>query len=169
MKDEAGLELAVHWVQQALITTCEDNCPLRPVRKGIKSLRWTSELEPLRREVRRLSNRCQTDKNSNSWEVYREAQWRYRKEVRKAFEETWMTFYSSINDLPRSARLYRALSRDPKLRLGSLVAASGERTQSKGETLVSCLPLTSPIQLLWRGEQYLSLPAIPKVWTGGWL
>jgi len=45
MKDEAGLGLAVHWVQQALITTCEDNCPLRPVRKGIKSLRCTLELQ----------------------------------------------------------------------------------------------------------------------------
>jgi hypothetical protein len=52
MKDEAGLGLVVHWVQQALINTYEDNCPLRPVRKGRKSLRWTSELESLRREVR---------------------------------------------------------------------------------------------------------------------
>jgi hypothetical protein len=27
MKDEAGLGLAVHWLQQALITAYEDNCP----------------------------------------------------------------------------------------------------------------------------------------------
>ena len=85
--------------------------------------------------MRRLSNRCQADNNSNSWEVYREAQWRYSKEVRKAFKETCRTFCSSINDLPRSARLHRALSRNPKLRLGSMVASSGEHTQSKGETL----------------------------------
>jgi len=31
--------------------------------------------------------------------------------------------------------LHRALSRDPKIKLGSLVAPSGRRTQSKGETL----------------------------------
>jgi len=54
MNDEAGLGLAVHWVQQALITAYEDNCPLRHVRKGRKSLRWTLELDSLRREVRRL-------------------------------------------------------------------------------------------------------------------
>jgi hypothetical protein len=54
VKDEAGLGLAVYWVQQALISAYEDNCPLRTVRKGRKSLRWTSELESLRREVRRL-------------------------------------------------------------------------------------------------------------------
>jgi hypothetical protein len=74
MKGEAGSGLAVHWIQQALISACEDNCPLRPVRKGRKSLRWTSELESLRREVRRLLNRCQADNNSYSWELYREAQ-----------------------------------------------------------------------------------------------
>ena len=44
MKDEAGLGFAVHWIQQALTTAYEDNCPLRPVRRGRKSLKWTSEL-----------------------------------------------------------------------------------------------------------------------------
>jgi len=41
----------------------------------------------------------------------------------------------SINVPPRSARLHRALSRDPKIKLGSLVAFSGRCTQSEGETL----------------------------------
>ena len=36
MKGTAGLGLAVHWVQQALVLACEDNCPLRPVKKGRK-------------------------------------------------------------------------------------------------------------------------------------
>jgi hypothetical protein len=52
MKDEVGLGLAIHWIQQALISTFEENCPPRPIRKGRKSLRWTLELELLRREVR---------------------------------------------------------------------------------------------------------------------
>lgn len=34
MKDEAGLGLAIHWVQQALISASEDNCPLRLVKTG---------------------------------------------------------------------------------------------------------------------------------------
>jgi len=75
------------------------------------------------------------DNNSNSWELCRGAQHRYRKEVQKASKETWRTFCSSVSDLPRSARLHRALSRDPKIKLGSLVAPSGECTQSEGETL----------------------------------
>jgi len=72
MDDEAGLGLAVHWIQQALITAYEDNCPFSPSKNGRKSLKWTSELESLRREVRRLFNRCQADNKSSSWELYRE-------------------------------------------------------------------------------------------------
>jgi hypothetical protein len=37
-------------------------------------------------------------------------------------------------DLLRSLRLHRALSRDPKIKLGSLVAPSGRHTQSEGKT-----------------------------------
>ena len=135
MEDKAGLQLAVHWIQQVLITAYEDNCPLRLVKNGRKSLKWTSELESLRREVRRLFNRCWADNKPSSWELYREAQWRYRKEVCKASEETWRTFCNAVNDLPRLARLHRALSRDPKTMVGSLVAPTREHMQSKGETL----------------------------------
>jgi hypothetical protein len=55
--------------------------------------------------------------------------------VRKASKETWRAFCSSINELPKAAGLHRALSKDPKVRLGFLVAPSGKRTQTKGETL----------------------------------
>ena len=57
-KSEAGLGLAIHWVQQALILAYEDNCPLRPLKMGRQSPKWTAELESLRRGVRRLFNQC---------------------------------------------------------------------------------------------------------------
>ena len=132
VNDEAGLGLAFLWIQQALVSAYEDNCPLRPVRTGGKSLRW--ELESLRKEVRWLFNKCRADKNLHSWDLYREAQRKCREVVRKASKNAWRTFCSSINDLPKAARVHRALSRDPKIKLGSLVAPSGRRTQSEGET-----------------------------------
>jgi len=58
MKNEAGLGLAIHSVQQALISTHQDNCPLIPIKTGRQSLKWTVELESLRREVRRLFHKC---------------------------------------------------------------------------------------------------------------
>jgi len=88
-KNEAGLGLAIHWVPQALISAYEDTCPLRPVRKGRQSLKWTVELESLRREVRRLFNKCQSDKNPLSRKLYREAQRNCRKPVRKASKNAW--------------------------------------------------------------------------------
>jgi hypothetical protein len=57
MQDKAGIVLTMHWLQRALISTYEDNCPLRPARKGKRPLRWMQELESLRREVRLLFNR----------------------------------------------------------------------------------------------------------------
>jgi hypothetical protein len=89
MKEEAGMGVAIHCIQRALVSAFEDNCPLRPIRKGRKSLRWTQELELLRKEMRRLFNRCRAKNDPESWELYRVAQRRYRKEVRKASKETW--------------------------------------------------------------------------------
>ena len=109
--------------------------------RQVSNLRWIVELETLRRGVRGLFDKCQSDKNPHSWELYREAQQNYRKEVRKASKKACWTFCSSINDLPSSARLHRALSRNPKIKLGSLVAPSSRHTQTKGETL-QLLPTT---------------------------
>jgi hypothetical protein len=47
VNDEAKLGLAIIWIQQALVSAYKDNCPLRPVRTGRKSLRWTMKLELL--------------------------------------------------------------------------------------------------------------------------
>jgi len=67
MKNEAELGLSVHWVQQTLISAYEDNCPLRPVKTGRQPLKWTVELESLRREVGQLFNKYRSDKNLHSW------------------------------------------------------------------------------------------------------
>jgi hypothetical protein len=44
MKSEAGLGLAIHWLQLALFLAYENNCPLKPVKKGMLPLKWTTEL-----------------------------------------------------------------------------------------------------------------------------
>jgi hypothetical protein len=57
MKDEARLGLAILSVQQAIISSYDDNYSLKPAKKGRCSVKWTSELEPLRRGVRWLFNK----------------------------------------------------------------------------------------------------------------
>jgi len=71
MKDEAKLGLAILFVQQALISAYEDNCPIKPVRTRRNSLKWTPELESLSTAVRQLFNNCRTYRNSQSWKFYR--------------------------------------------------------------------------------------------------
>jgi hypothetical protein len=105
MKDRTGLGLAIHWVQQTLISACEDNCPLRPIKRGRQFQKCTTELKSLRMGVRRFFNKRRTDNNPHNWELYREAQRRCRKEITKVSKDAWRTFCSSINDLPMSARL----------------------------------------------------------------
>ena len=117
MNDEAGLGLAILSVQQALNSAYEDNRPLKPVRTGKHSRKWTYELQCLRKEVRRLFNKRRADKTLQGWALYTEAQRRYRKEVREASKDAWRTFCNSGNDLPMSARLHRALSRDPNIKM----------------------------------------------------
>jgi hypothetical protein len=56
MEDKARMGLAVQWIQQAHVTAYEENCPLRPTKKGRKSLKWTPELASLRREVTQLES-----------------------------------------------------------------------------------------------------------------
>jgi hypothetical protein len=85
--------------------------------------------------VRWLFNKFRSSKDPHSWDLYREAQRNYWKEARKASKDAWRAFCSSIDDLPKSARLHRALSKDPTNKLSSLVAPSGRKTQSEGETL----------------------------------
>jgi hypothetical protein len=69
VKDEAGLGLAIAFLQGALITAHENNCPLKVGRKGKCSLKWTSKLQSLRREVRRFFNKGHRNGNPQSWEL----------------------------------------------------------------------------------------------------
>jgi hypothetical protein len=64
MKDKAILGHAVLFVQQALISAYGDNCPLKLVRTGRHSLKWTLESESLSRAIGWLFNNCKTDRNS---------------------------------------------------------------------------------------------------------
>jgi hypothetical protein len=75
------------------------------------------------------------------------------KEVRRASRETWRSFVSSIHELPRAARIHKPLSRGSKIRMGSLVAPSGLRTQSEEETLDLLLAIHFPgSTVVERGE-----------------
>jgi len=143
MKDEAGLGLAIHWVQQAQISAYEDNCPLRPVKTGRQSLKWMSELESLRRGVRQLFNKCQRAKNLRSWELYRDAQRRLPKRLGGLTVVPLATYLGQLG----YTGLYLGSLRS-KIRLEPLLAPSRGCTQSEGETLDLLLATHFPNSLV---------------------
>ena len=115
MKNETRLGLAIHMVQKALISAYEDINHLRPDKAGRQFLKWAAELESIRREVIRLFSKCRSDTNPHR------TLWRGSAELQEggweSFQNVWWIFCSSISGLPRSARLDRALYRDPKIKL----------------------------------------------------
>jgi len=62
VNNEAGLGLAIHWVEQAIISAYKDNCPRRPVKTSRKYLKCAVVFES-RRRVRWFFSKCRPDKN----------------------------------------------------------------------------------------------------------
>ena len=145
------------------------NCPLSPTKKARKSLRWTPELASLRRQDRRLFNRCRADNMSSSWKLYSEAQRRYRKEVRKAPERPGRpSLAPSMIYIGRLGRIVLYLetlkpSWDPWWHLPDSVR------NPNGKPWIFYLSPASPTQMVWKGAGCTPLPAVPHVWIGGWL
>jgi len=94
--------------------------------------------------VRWLFSKCRSYTNPHSCDLYRVAERNYRKKVRKVSKNACRTFCSFINDLPMSCRLHRTLSRNPQIKLVSLVAPTCRRTQSERETLEVLLTTNFP-------------------------
>jgi hypothetical protein len=140
------------------------SCP-----NGFKHLNWTCELKNHTKEVGGLCNKCPGDKTPQTWELCREAQRRYSKEGGKASKNIRRTFCNFVTDLPMSSSLNSALSRGPKIKLGSLAAPSGRHMQSEEEPLEFLLVTHFPNSVVTKGRRTLSLPVAPKVWNGVWL
>jgi hypothetical protein len=90
------------------------------------------------RGVRWLFSKCRSDKNPHSCNLYREVQRKYRKKVRNASKNAWRIFCGFINELPTSARLHRTLSKNPHIKMVSLVALKVGARSLKGKPWNSC-------------------------------
>jgi hypothetical protein len=82
--------------------------------------------------MKRLFNKCRSGKDPHSLDLYRGVQRNYLKEVKKASTDAWRAFCSSIDDL--SSQLDCIGLRILLIKRGSLVAPSGKRTRTEGET-----------------------------------
>ena len=81
--------------------------------------------------MRLLFNKYRSDKDI--WKLYRETQGKYRKEMWMTRKNAGWTSCSSIGDVRWSARLHRALSMDPRTKLGSLWFLRADIHRSRGK------------------------------------
>jgi hypothetical protein len=91
-------------------------------------------VESLRRGVRQPFSKSLRKETTYSWELHREYQRAYMKEVRHPSKKTCRVLCAGINEQPKAARLHVALSKHLNVTFGSLVTSSGERKQSEQET-----------------------------------
>jgi hypothetical protein len=148
-KAEAGLGLAILSLHQALISAKENNCPLKPVTTGKHCLMWTPELKFPRRAARWLFNKC--------WGDCTQAQRRFRRKVWKASGEALRAFFSSVNDFPRRLGYTGLFLGTLRSSWVFLVATSGRRTQSEGETLELLLASHFPNSTV---TEEMAIPAV---------
>jgi hypothetical protein len=86
--------------------------------------------------------------------------------VQKASKETWSTFCTSINELPKAARLHRALT---TLRLGLVPwwLPQESAPQSEEDTLDLLLQMHSQVLEQW-GRRLHVISDILRDWIGRW-
>lgn len=100
------IEFEADRIGRAVLTAWTSNCPeKRSI--GKKDPWWTSELERLRQETRRVFNEAKFKKDFGE---YSRALTHFNTEVRKAKLRSWRTQCQTTNTVPEGMRLSKALS-----------------------------------------------------------
>lgn len=113
------LEACVDHLQSALVSSFENNCPIREVRNAGGPSWWNQRLQELRRRTRRAWNRARNSRCPSEWARYRTAQAEYKRAVLKAKEDGWKKFCEST-ELPVASRLCKILAKDPSAKLEAI-------------------------------------------------
>lgn len=87
-------------------------CPLRKV-YAKNSPFWSKRLEKLRRKTRRLFNKARHRKAESDWQNYKLARKEFKRSLRAAKRKSWLKFIDEVKDLKATAKLGRALAKDP--------------------------------------------------------
>ena len=104
-----------------------------PTRGGV--CWWSAGLERLKRANIKAKRRADRRKRPEDWAAFRTSRDNYRAAVRKAKEDSWRGFCSTIEGGAQTARLDKILAKSPLSVPGVLRLPSGEYTQSEEETL----------------------------------
>jgi hypothetical protein len=131
IKDEYDVEIAAETLQEAIITTYHNNCPLKTRKIRHQTPWWTRDLETKRQAVHKLFRKALT---SGEWDLYRRTLAKYNSDVRKA-KRSWRRLCEEVKSTPEGARLYRILKQEPQNIVGMLLGPTGDYTKTGKETM----------------------------------
>jgi hypothetical protein len=116
------VELAVNSLQQAILSSYQQNCPARVALLPRTIPWWNEELSRLKTSTRRLFNQA---KRTGDWESYKTALTCYNKEIRKAKQSSWRDYCRGIEDVPDRARFMRIMASQSANRVESIKLLDG--------------------------------------------
>lgn len=126
------LEHVASSLNEAMIDSFNENCPLQIRKSGTSISWWTADLDRQRKQVRKLFNRA---KSCGSWQAYHAGLTKYSKAIRKAKFQSWVKFTGELSGLKETARLCKIMASNPTPLIGSLKKSDNEYTESAGDTL----------------------------------
>ncbi|XP_043481640.1 uncharacterized protein LOC122510802 [Leptopilina heterotoma] len=138
IRDYQTLDEAANDFTKAIKAAYESSCKPTKVFSGKEVCWWNERLEHLRRETRRLFKRAKKRRTTNGWSDFTKMRDDYRNEVRKAKQDSWNAFCSSMKKGKETARLDKLLAKNPDAILGTLMLPDGTFSESDDGTL-ACL------------------------------
>lgn len=132
VKTVEDLDCIANAVQDAILTSYHDNCPVRQRGGRSNTKWWTSYLERKRAHVRRLYNHC---KVSGKWGIYHKALTEYTTAIKTAKQDSWQRFTMELKSLKEAARLQKVLASNPANPMGTLKFPGGNYTGNARESL----------------------------------
>lgn len=135
------LEVAVDYVQQAILTSYHQNCKLTSTSSPRRVPWWSSELSSLRKKCRKLFNRA---KKTGDWQTYRNALTTYSKAIRDAKKCSWQRFCDGIKDMSATAKVVKIMTRDTSCNLNAINLSDGSYCESGDEVLAEMLRVHFP-------------------------
>lgn len=128
-------------VQETLLKAFEVASPIKKHKAGRSVPYYTQEDKNQRRLVRRKFNAC---KKTGKWEEYYEQLRIYNKNLRIRERTGWKNHCIAIGNVHNAAKMYKILSKDPTVKVGSMLLPNREYTKTQNESFECLLQLHFP-------------------------
>ena len=133
--DVTTLETAVQRLQNHIIESYENSCPVKSANARRSTAPWwCKELSKLKTKAGKAFNKAKSSKNADDWMVYKDHLRLYKRTIRQNQRSAWRSFCAESESIPAVARIKKILSKDPSQQPGCLKREDGTLSTNLAET-----------------------------------